>query len=355
MEPDIGIIISVDKKLELYEKLIILLFFCMKNQLSLRPASNYSVLFFTLFGWILCVAQLFGESPDFYNYNQFFDLTKKNGFEVLNLSRFEPGFSMLSLALTAFFTENIFIYGSIVAFALFLKGWVIGVCSINQKIFTIAAILYFFRFYPLHELTQLRSACALGLLIVGAILFWGGKKLSGILVFVVAVAFHMSVAIVIPVIFLYLSNRWLVISISLGIFSLVSVVANIVSDFAANNILVVAAYQATGFGDEAPDPFAVTLLLDWAMIAVSFLLWPRLSILMKRIVLLELIGMALFYGLLDFPAFPSRIMEAYSVFWLIFVIDGLKANILKVPIILFIGSSLAIYGYIYFFRGGFFT
>ena len=327
----------------------------MERQLSLNPASNYAVFFFALFGLILCVAQVFGESPDYYSYNEFFDLVRSNGFEVLNLSRFEPGFSVLSIVLTPLVTSNILVYSLIVAFALFLKGWVISVCSINQRVFVIAVILYFFRFYPLHELTQLRAACALGLLIVGAIFFWNGRKISGILTFIVAVAFHMSVAILIPVLFLYSSNRWLVILASFSIFAIVSAGANIVSEFAANNIPVVAAYQATGFGDEVPDPFAITLLLDWTMIVVSLFMWPKLTILMRRIVLLELIGMALFYSLLDFPAFPSRIREAFSVFWLLFVTEGLRLNIFKIPIILFIGLSVVIYGYIYFIRGGFFN
>jgi len=326
-----------------------------KNQQRLKPVSNYAVFVFAFFGSILCSTQLLGEGPDYYNYNEFFNLARVSGFEVLKLSRFEPGFSMLAFALARLFTINFIVYSFIVAFALLLKGWGIGVCSQNHKVFIIAAIFYFLRFYPLHELTQLRAACALGLLIVSAIFFWNGRKIFGILACIAALSFHMSAAIVIPALFLYSSTRWAVILLGSFIFALATFGASIVSDYAANNISVVAAYQAAGFGDEAPDPLAITLLLDWTMIAVSLFMWNKLSILMKRVVLIELIGMALFYSLLDFPAFPSRIREAYSVFWLFFVIDGFKLNVLKVPLILFVGLSAAIYGYIYFIKEGFFV
>ena len=118
---------------------------------------------------------------------------------------------------------------------------------------------------------------------------------------------------------------------------------------------MVDAYQAGGFGEDRPNPFAIQLLIDWTMIAVSLIMWDRLSLLMKRIVLLEIIGMAIFYGGIDFAVIAHRIREFYSVFWVLFVADGLRQNGTRWLTYCFIFVCVIFYSYVFIFSEAFFN
>jgi hypothetical protein len=66
---------------------------------------------FALFGFLLAITQILGQSPDYSDYNDFFDLVRSGDLDVLAVSRFEPGFSILALVLTKLFTTNVIVYG----------------------------------------------------------------------------------------------------------------------------------------------------------------------------------------------------------------------------------------------------
>jgi hypothetical protein len=239
--------------------------------------------------------------------------------------------------------------------AMLLKGRIIYTYSASQRIFIVLAVFYFIRYFPLHELTQLRAACALALLLIATNYFWKGNKFSGIIIFSTALMFHMSTAFAIPALFFFkITKRWLVIIIGIGFFTIASLGASIVSIYLTSYITVLSAYESQGWGEWAPNPFAITIILDWAMIVFSLVKWNSITLLMKRAIVLEIIGMALFYGLLDFPAFASRVRDIYSIFWLIYIADGLQLKKLRIPIMSFVTSSLLVYSYIYFIKGDFF-
>ena len=76
---------------------------------------------------------------------------------------------------------------------------------------------------------------------------------------------------------------------------------------------------------------------------------------MKQVVILQIIGMAIFYALLDLPVFASRMREVFSVFWLIFVADGLRYKYTRAFTLYFVIVTVLVYCYIYFIKGDFFT
>ncbi len=323
-------------------------------RISFKRWDVYFIALFACSGFLLAVTQVFGESPDYSQYDDFFDLVRTEGLDVLSVSRFEPGFSILSLGLTKLFDTNVVVYSWIVVTAMLLKGWAIIAYSSSQKIFFAVAAFYFARYYPLHELTQLRAAFAIGFLMVATFFLWRGNRRFGLWACAAALLFHMSAAAVIPALLIQPLRRRLVILIGISVFVLVFAGAGFVSDYLAIYISVFEGYQASGFGDVAPNPFSVALLLDWAMIAVSLIMWNRLSLLMKRIVFLEIIGMAIFYGLLGSPVIAHRIRELYSVFWIFFVADGLRLKAVKIPTTVFAVVSIGLYSYFFIFSGTFF-
>lgn len=326
----------------------------LRMQTSIGGVRKYFVALFALIGFLLSITQLFGQSPDYLDYTEFFDLTRAEGSNIFGVSRFEPGFSVFALVLTTLFNTNVVVYSWIVATALLLKGWTIRACTLSQTIFIFVAAFYLFRYFPLHELTQLRAALAIALVMVGSVVLWKENLLYGILICALALAFHMSSAAIIPALFLRSTKRWQVLSIAFLAFFLISIFSGLITGYLANSIAILDGYQNGGFGEDVPNPFSIQLLIDWVMIFASLIMWNKLSLLMKRVVLLELIGMAFFYGGIEFAVIAHRIREFYSIFWVFFVIEGLRQKPTRLLIYGFVLVSIVFYFYIFVLSGIFF-
>lgn len=323
-------------------------------RIAYKKNGGYSIALFALIGFLISVTQILGESPDYSSYEDFFDLTRSEGLNILVESRFEAGFSILSLALSTMFATNAIVYSWIVVAALLLKGWAIHIYSSSQKIFIVVALFYLVRYFPLHELTQLRAACTMSLIIVGTIFLWVGKLRHGLLIYASSILFHMSATSIILAFFLPATKRWQVILIGSVTYILTFIFTSNLTAYLADYIKILNSYQTNGFGEVKPNPFAIELLIDWAMIALSLVMWHKLSLHMKRIVLIELIGMAIFYGGIDFPVIVHRIRELYSVLWVFFVADGLRQSGTKLVSYSFVYVNIILYLYLYVLSGKFF-
>ena len=198
----------------------------------------YSIALFVFFGFLLSVTQAFGYSYDYLSYDEFIDLARSKGSDVLFISRFEPGFSIFTIFLTTFITSNIVIYSWIVVAAMTLKGWAISFYSSNQRIFLLVTIFYLARYFPPHELTQLRAACAIALILVGAIILWEGNWFLGIFICMLALLFHFSTLAIIPSLFLPYSKRWQVVLTGFLVFMLASSGAIFFTDYFTDSIPV---------------------------------------------------------------------------------------------------------------------
>ena len=324
------------------------------KRITFKKPVVYLIVLLACLGFLLSVTQILGESPDYDNYVIFFDLLRSEGLEALYSYRFEPGFTIVAFALISLFDSSLLVFSIFVAVLMLMKGWVIDLFSSTRSVFFVVAVFYFVRYFSLYELTQLRAAFATGFLMFAAAFLWRGKRFYGLLACVASILFHMSAVAVIPVLFIQSTKRLIVILVGIGIYILVLSGSSFIVNFLPNYITVFSDYQQTGFGDIAVNRLAPTLLLDWLMIAVSLMLWNNLSSLMKQIVLLEIIGMAIFYGATDFPVVAHRIREFYSVFWVFFVADGLHREFVNIPIAGFVLASIGLYSYLFVFSGNFF-
>lgn len=318
------------------------------------PIENIGVYLIPIIGFLLAATQVFGTSPDYSNYDIFFDLARSEGLGVLIESRFEPGFSIFSILLAEWIDSNVIVYALIVAAAMLLKGWAVQTYSLNYKIFFIVLAFYMVRYFPLHELTQLRAACAISLALAGAIVLWQGNFIFGALVCIIASIFHFSVVAVIPALLFFSNKRWKVAFIAFCAFNLTYFFTALITEYSSDLIKIIEVYKIVGFGDVDPNPLAIQLLIDWTLIFVSLISWNKLSLLMKRIVLFELIGMAIFYGGMEFAVIAHRMREFYSVFWVFFVADGLRRSDTRLMSYIFICISMIFYSYVFFINGTFF-
>ena len=121
---------------------------------------------------VIAGTRIFGNSPDYISYDQFFDIARQYHLEALKVTRFESGFVILSLVFTTLFSLNTSVYAALVFISMMLKGWVIFLSSTTLSIFSIIALLYLVRYFSLHELTQLRAALGIGLVLVGTSFIW---------------------------------------------------------------------------------------------------------------------------------------------------------------------------------------
>lgn len=345
----------LDEMLQSQETANKTLYFNTSNDvLNRKKPLRYSVILFVLTSILISISQIFGISPDYAEYGDFFDVARKEGLETFSISRFELGFDALSVILSSLFSSNLIVYTTFVACLMLMKGWVINAYALSVKFFMVAALFYFVRYFPLHDLTQLRAACAITLMLVGSTLIWRENFLFGSLICVSALAFHYSSAVVIPALFLQANKRWMVIAIACVVFAGTYIFSELLTGYLANFIGILDSYRNNGFGEVVPNPFAIQLLIDWVMIFASLCIWRHLTTVMKRVILLELIGMAIFYGGIEFAIIAHRIREFYSVFWLLFVIVGVQQKSTRLLTYSFIAISLLFYSYIFFLSGKFF-
>ncbi|WP_298272272.1 EpsG family protein [Geobacter sp.] len=312
-------------------------------------------LLLSLIVFVFAFYQILGESRDWQSYDDFFELLRVEGTDSLGISRFEPGFVIVGLILTKLLSANLAVYGMIAASVMFCKCWVINQFSANRIIFFIVTLFYFIHFVPLHELTQLRVACSATFLLLAFVLLGRNNRLVGLAACAVALAFHLSAIVVSPFLFIKSSSRRTVILVSVIVFIATLFGVGQVTSYFQDSIGVVKMYQEAGFGDQIPNPLSSAMLLDWGMIVAGLFIWDRLSLSMKHVILLELVGMAIFYASMDFAVISHRIRELLSVFWIFFVAEGLQQELLVKQIsILFVITSLILYSYLFVFSGQFF-
>lgn len=324
------------------------------RSIKFKKSNILFVVLFSLFGFLAAIWQIFGVSRDYLSYDDFFDLARWEGMDMLVKSRFELGFVTFSVFLTALFASNLIVYGWIVAFAMLLKGWAIKIISSGNQIFLIVSAFYLSRYFPLHELTQLRVAFAIALIMVGAIFLWKEKLLYGLLICASSLLFHMSAATIIPALLLPSYKRWQVMLIATFVFVFTSIFASAVTTYLAEHILILNAYQTYGFHETKPKPFSISLMIDLGMIIFALVKWSRLTSLMKRIILLELIGMAFYYGLIEFGVIAHRLRELFSVFWIFFIAEGLIIKETKNACFGFAFICIFFYSYLFIISGDFF-
>jgi hypothetical protein len=64
--------------------------------------------------------------------------------------------------------------------------------------------------------------------------------------------------------------------------------------------------------------------------------------------------MAIFYGTMNFGVVAHRLREFYSVFWVLFIADGLRLKETKLLSYGFVAVCVIFYSYVFFISGTFF-
>jgi hypothetical protein len=300
--------------------------------------------------FLVAVFQLFGVSKDYENYARFFSETREYGFSYVKNHRFEPLFSYLSFVFSSVFKNNVIVYSLLAVLSLWIKGFALRRVSRNGFILFVALAFYVVRFFPLHEMTQIRASFAASFLILAMVYKNQQKSLKSLLCGIATIGFHFSSLVFVPFA-CYLKKHWRkrdVFYLSIGFFVSLSITKVFLLDFLAAHISKLAIYQSLEYGGKA-SWHARTVILDILLIICGFSFWKRSDNLMRQILFLQVLGILLYYVFLDYAVLAHRLRELLSVFWVLYFPLALnKRGNIRLVMSILIFLNIVVYGQLYF-------
>lgn len=311
---------------------------------------NVFIFLVILVAFFIAIYQPFGLSPDYANYEYFFQQVRLDFSDELKYNRFEPGFMYATGALVNFFASDIWVYGSFVVIAITIKLVYLERFSYSRYFTYLTCALYMIKFFPLLELTQLRASLGISFLLAAFFYIQNNRKLLGAAVGVAAILFHYSSLMLLPFLFLPKLSRIKSIIVALSIFSILYLTSRYGIGLAGNYLLVFQEYESHGYGERAVNGFSPVFFPEFFLLAFALFYWQDLTDGMRRIVTIELIGFSIFYALIDYPVVAVRGREFFSVMWILFVVQGaVCVDKVKLAIYIFISASvsLAVYQYLF--------
>ena len=295
-----------------------------------------------------------GVTPDYAGYVASFDWARQATWPRVypNQYNWEPGFMLTVFLLAKAIAANSWVFLLIVTFASSIKvGLMYKIAS--PIAFLLAMVLFFVKYFPLQDYNQLRGAIAISFLMLVYYQWIWNDNLKFALVFsVCAVCFHYLALAVLPFIFIVKHRVFLSRSRQLLIFalllSLMLGAGYVLLQYLAPLIprLSVQSYLAPATSSYLSPVFYPEVFL----LLISLLWWNDCTPNMKRVVGIQLLGFAIFYGFFNFEVIAIRLREAFSIFWLFYLADYSRTTPrLRLATVAFVLMNIALGSYLYYF------
>lgn len=302
------------------------------------------------------LAQPLGVPRDYAPYIASFDHARSEVWSQIFFSQhsWEPGFMLVIFLLSKAIPDNVYVFLCIVLLASAFKLALLY--SVSSAVgYALAMVLFLFKFFPLQDFNQLRGAIAIGFLML-VYYQWAMKQNLWLAVSlsICAVLFHYLSAALLP--FLFLANNPLVLrrlyvfGFGLLLFGLIATSEHFALPYLAEVIPRLGFYISSGAQPAVSSYLSPVFYPEFFLLAVSALFWKGCTDNMKRVVALQIVGFAIFYGFFEFGAIGTRIREAFSVFWLFYVADFSRVTVhLKAAILVFVLMNIALGSYLFYF------
>lgn len=323
----------------------------MQNRIGFASINTFVIFLFIFICTLISATQIFGLSRDIDNYKDFFNDLNLGGISLLDLSRFEPGFVLFSYSIIKIIQNDVLAYSAIVGLSLFFKLKIIDLKKISVLYLIVILLLYFFRYFPLHELTQLRVACSISLLLLGLGYIERKNFLVGRFFLIASIFFHFSMIAVIPFLFFPQFTSRIKLIVFLGAaFALLKLFSVFILQYAAQYVYVLSLHADNGnFTDIIPNGLSPFVLLDLATTIYFFILWPKITYFTRQIIFLQAFGLIVFYSTIDLGLIAIRMKEVFGIFYFMGFYGMLRDKASNKSCIFLIFLNILIYGYTYFF------
>lgn len=298
-----------------------------------------------------------GQGADFDDYAAFFSSLRDAGWSAAQDSRFEPLFSVLALSLTRSLGD-VAAFSTLAAVALAVKLRVLERMAVSRSVFALLAIVYCARFVPLHEMTQLRIALALALVLVAAT---ARTRWLWLVTSAAAVVTHYSTVIVVPIAALaryaamhpehYRAIEFRLWAVLLAFAVSLSIGVDTLLEPLTGTLAIIDLYSTVGFGDDEVNLLSVAVLMDGSFLVAALLWSHRSSAYVRLWLFVQVIGLAMFVCLRDFPVLAHRTREMVGVFWLFYLATAFadKARGQRLVAACFCAANVVLYTYLNFF------
>jgi len=197
------------------------------------------------------------------------------------------------------------------------------------------------RFFPLHELTQLRVSIGISFMLIAFLYMQNetiranikgknSKKQSSIilnwkrfavplLAIFTAILFHSSLLALVPFIFLqdFANSRRFILISSFILFVVLFFSSSLINNFAVGNFSAGIFY--IGGSEEDVNLFSSQKILDWLLLMMGLILVDPKNRMSLSCLCIFAYSFSMFYGFSAFPVFAHRLSEAFQVFSVLFV------------------------------------
>ncbi len=188
----------------------------------------------------------------------------------------------------------------------------------ERRWMALGIFLIFCRFFIPHEMTQIRAAVAIPLMSLAVIAFFARQPWRGGLLLVLAMSFHFSAIIALPLCIIlafggrFVSRGWVACMAVLGLVGYFAFarVALLLTLFARTSDYVTGSYETTGSS-------LLSIYLLWRLAMVGFaivVLWKRLSSLGRLLIVCSSFGVMLEIALASNDALSIRSGELFGLF-----------------------------------------
>jgi len=284
---------------------------------------------------------------DFHDYVFWFDLIRSGAAPLVAWIR-DPAFALISYCVA-----GIGLPYSAVAFVYALLGltatWGFAVCASLERWSTLFFYLLFCQYYIVLDMTEIRAAVAIPLMAIGLYLACKGRKKSAVGTYLVALVFHFSVIVALPLLILILagtrfrSKAWMYSLIAVG--AVASVTMQSVIDF-LSGLYRISEYLNGGAEQNDLRVISWYALAHLLTILIPlFLLWKKLTLHERMATISCAAGLMLFLLFGWNTGLATRFLYLFDVYWLLImmmILERLKgdARVLYVLFLAVVGFGL---------------
>lgn len=320
--------------------------------------NKLSISLFVFVFLFACLGSFFIEyGVDYGNYIIYFDQIRNGDFNVVLLNRVEPLFGFIVFLLTMIFTSNYFVYFCLLILSIFFKLLVIFYRSQTFLSSITLSFYYLFRYFPIHELTQIRISIAIGFFLLAISM---RTALLGWLLFAIACTVHYSIIPFMPL-FVFVvfaqteSLKYLKYEKVIWVFIFFLIVffgffLDSILVFLTPYFSVLQIYAVSGFGDSTVSRFNARILLDVVCLLMALPLIRRTSFRMRFWLYVQIVGVLVFYSTIKLPIIAFRLNEIFGVLWIFYFAEALRnKGLVRIHALFFICLFVFAYLYFYFF------